>query len=185
MTKFKAEAGAELEFDFPDDLNWMELDVQGVALPYRMKFVDLVIERKKDILLVEIKDPCHSKAPVAERKRYVKRLSDNSILKQELTPKARDSYTYMHLMKRDNKPFKYIVLLALDALDQPGVIPLLSGFKDRLLHNIRNEGQGWKRHYIQDCVVLSVAQWNRHFGDWPIVRLSTVIPPVLTDRGVN
>lgn len=57
MPAYRAEHTAELLFNFPDGLNWSELDRQGVKLPVRMKFVDLVIEREKDILLVEIKGP--------------------------------------------------------------------------------------------------------------------------------
>ena len=55
MQPYRAEETAELLFNFPDDLSWCELDKQGVKLPVRMKFVDLVIERDKDILLVEIR----------------------------------------------------------------------------------------------------------------------------------
>ena len=91
MSKFRAESSADLEFDFPQDLNWTELDVQGVPLPHSMKFVDIVIERDHDILLIEIKDPSNSRAKAKDQQKYLKRLSDNSILTQELTPKVRDS----------------------------------------------------------------------------------------------
>lgn len=86
MKAYKAEPNADLEFSFPDELVWEELDRQGVKLPIQMKFVDLVIERDEDVLLVEIKDPSNKRAPAEERQAYFKRLSDNSILTQELTP---------------------------------------------------------------------------------------------------
>ena len=70
MPSYRAEAGAELLFNFPDGLTWNELDRQGVKLPVKMKFVDLVIERERDILLVEIKDPSHSRSPDKERNAY-------------------------------------------------------------------------------------------------------------------
>ena len=85
MQTYRAEETAELLFNFPDGLSWSELDKQGVKLPVRMKFVDLVIERDKDILLVEIKDPSHSRSQDKERNSYLKRLTDNSVLTQELT----------------------------------------------------------------------------------------------------
>ncbi|ASI96780.1 hypothetical protein [Vibrio rotiferianus] len=169
--KFKAEANADLEFEFPKSLVWEELDIQGATLPNNMKFVDIVIERENDILLVEIKDPSNVRSKEKEQKKYYKRLVDNSVLKQELTPKARDSYSYMHLMERDIKPFKYVVLLGLDAFDESQQKLILTGFKDRLMSDIQNEGQGWKRKYIQDCVVLTVEQWNKAL-EWPLVRLS-------------
>ncbi len=177
MPNYRAEKTAELLFDFPEGLSWSELDRQGVKLPERMKFVDLVIERNKDILLVEIKDPSNSHCPGQERKSYLKRLADNSVLTQELTPKARDSYLYLHLMERDTKPFKYIVLLGLDAFDPDTQKGVMSGFKDRLLANIREESfEAWKRKHIADCVVLSVDAWNHHFPEWPLRRDAAADP---------
>ena len=172
MKLYKAEKNADLEFSFPEELARDELDRQGVKLPIQMKLVDLVIERDEDFLLVEIKDPSNTRCPEKERKSYFKRLSDNSILTQELTPKARDSYTFLHLMERDGKPFKYVVLLGLDAFDPAQQKALLAGFKDRLLADIRCETDTpWRRHHIADCVVLSVDIWNKTFAKWPVARV--------------
>lgn len=173
MKSYKAEENSELLFEFPDEVEWDELDKQGVKLPVRMKFVDLVIERDADILLVEIKDPSHSKSPDKERSSYFMRLSDNSVLTQELTPKARDSYSYLHLMERDGKPFKYIVLIGLDAFDPLQQKAVLAGFKDRLMADIRCEAyEAWRRKHIADCAVLSVETWNQNFPKWPVTRLA-------------
>lgn len=177
MKLYRAEKNADLEFSFPDEAIWDELDKQDVKLPVQMKFVDLVIERENDILLVEIKDPSNKRTPAHERARYFKRLSDNSILTKELTPKARSSYTFLHLMERDTKPFKYIVLIGLDAYDPVQQKALLTGFKDRLLADIRCETDTpWRRHHIADCVVLSVDIWNKTFADWPVVRVAEAAP---------
>jgi len=171
MRTYRAEKNAELLFSFPDDLQWDELDRQGVKLPVRMKFVDLVIERESDILLVEIKDPSNSRCPDNERNKYGKRLKDNSILCEELTPKARDSYTCLHLMEKDRKPFKYLVLLGIDAFDSEFQKGILAGFKDRLMADIRCESyEAWKRVHIKDCVVMSVEKWNDIFPHWPVTR---------------
>lgn len=172
MKLYRAEPNADLEFSFPDDLVWDELDRQGVKLPVQMKFVDLVIERDDDVLLVEIKDPSNKRTPDKERRDYFKRLSNNTILTQELTPKARSSYTFLHLMERDKKPFKYVVLIGLDAYDPIEQKALLFGFKDRLLADIRCETDTpWRRQHIADCVVLSVDIWNKTFADWPVTRV--------------
>ncbi|MGH1361658.1 MAG: hypothetical protein ACRBC3_23090 [Burkholderiaceae bacterium] len=172
MTSYRAEKSAELLFEFPDEMEWDELDKQGVKLPVNMKFVDLIIERDSDVLLVEIKDPSHSKSPDKERNSYLKRLLDNSVLTQELTPKARDSYSFLHLMERDGKPFKYIVLVGLDAFDPSQQKAVLAGFKDRLMADIRCEAyEAWKRKHIADCAVLSVETWNENFPKWPVTRL--------------
>ena len=179
MKLYKAETNADLEFSFPDELQWEELDRQDARLPMGMSFVDLIIDREKDLLLVEIKDPSNSSTPDKERKKYLaNKLSNNELIKQELTPKIRDSYTYIHLMERDIKPIIYIVLLGLDAFDDSVQKGILTNFKDRLLQNICNEcEQPWKRDYVKDCVVLSVDGWNRTFKDWTIRRLSNALNP--------
>ena len=178
MKVYRAEDNADLQFAFPDVLQWDELDKQGVKLPEKMKLVDLVIERQSDVLLVEIKDPSHSNSPTKERSNYLERLRNNSILTQELTPKARDSYTFLHLMERDTKPFKYIVLIGLDAFDTEIQKGILIGFKDRLLTNIRCEAyEAWKRRHIEDCAVMSVEAWNQNFPDWPVTRITEAVAP--------
>lgn len=176
MKPYRAEENAELLFEFPDEVVWDELDRQGVKLPERMKFVDLVIERDTDVLLVEIKDPSHSKSPDKQKNSYLKRLSDNSVLTHELTPKARDSYSFLHLMARDEKPFKYIVLIGLDAFDPEQQKAVLFGFKDRLIADIRCEAyEAWKRKHIADCAVLSVETWNQTFPEWPVKRQAAAV----------
>ena len=75
-------------------------------------------------------------------------------------------------MERDTKPFKYVVLVGLDAYDPNQQKALLTGFKDRLLADIRCETDTpWRRHHIADCVVLSVDIWNKTFADWPVARV--------------
>jgi len=159
----------ELQFQFPDALPVEELDRQGVPIPVGMALVDLVIEEDVRTLLLEVKDPSNSRVPEDERKRYIKRIQNDSLISDELTPKARDSYTYLHLMKRDSKSVVYVVLLGIDAFADEKAI--LLGFKDRLLQRIRHEAESpWKREYVQDCVVVSLDEWNKRFPKWPVTR---------------
>ena len=172
MIPYKSESNADLEFQFPDDILFEELDKQGVKLP-KMKLVDFFIVREKDVLLVEVKDPSNRNVPEEEKARYLERLKNNELIANELTPKARDSYTFLHLMKRDNKPFKYIVILGIDAYQHDEQLAILGTFKDRLLNSIRNESfEPWKRKHIEDCFVMSVETWNKRFPEWKISRLS-------------
>jgi hypothetical protein len=166
---------SELNFLFPESLKWEELDEQGVPLPKGLALVDLVIERDEDILIVEIKDPSDTKAKEKQQKHYIKRLKEGSVITEELTPKARDSYTFLHLMERDNKDIKYIVILGLDAFDDTVQKAVLSNFKDRLLGQIRKEAvMPWKRQYIKDCAVMTIETWNNTFSDWQITRVPEV-----------
>ncbi len=74
-------------------------------------------------------------------------------------------------MKRDNKPFKYVVLIGLDVFKATEQKAVLAGFKDRLSRDIQHEAEEpWKRKHIDDCIVLSVAGWNNQFPNWPVTR---------------
>ena len=177
MVIYKEKPNSDLEFSFPDDLTWESFDKPGFKLPQGMKLVDLVIERANDILLVEIKDYSNVLSPAHENIKNLKKLQDNSLISEELTPKVRDSYTYLHLMVRDDKPFKYVVLIGIDSFDHQVQKGVLGPFKDRLLADLRCETtEPWKRRHINDCVVMSVETWNNSadFSSWPITRLSAV-----------
>ncbi len=172
MKIYKSETNADLEFHFENDPHYEELDRQGTTLP-KMKLVDFWIERDNDILLVEVKDPSNYSCPPKNRQEYLARMKGNELIANELVPKVRDSYTYMHLMDADKKPFKYIVLLGIDSYPTNEQKAVMGTFKDRLLNKIRRETQEpWKKHYIQDCFTLSVETWNQRFPEWKVVRLS-------------
>ncbi len=163
----------ELQFTFPEELNWIELDKRGTKLPIGMSFVDLVIERDIDILMIEIKDPSHTCTPPVNRAQYLLELKSNEKITKELTPKIRDSFTFMHLRKRDTKPLKYIVLLGLDAFDIETQKALLGNFKDRLFQNIKQETDSpWEKEYLQDCMVMNIEIWNASFPQWQVRRIS-------------
>jgi hypothetical protein len=159
----------ELEFDFGRSGSCFRLDEQGVPLPVGMSFVDFVVEDGDRYLLVEVKDPSDRSLSEDERRDYANRLRGEELIHQKLTPKARDSYTYLHLMRMDSKPFVFVVVLGLEKL--PIEPPLLIGFQDRLTARLRKEGQSpWKHEYIQGCVVVDVGAWNRQFKHFPLVR---------------
>lgn len=162
----------ELHFTFPDELEWNEHDAEGLKLPQGMKCVDVVIELEDEYIFVEIKDPSDSQTPGLAQRKYLTKLRTNEILFQELTPKARCSYTRLHLMELDNKPIRYVVVLGLDAFDSDLQKSLLGNFADRLFGSLYNEMDvPWKRSFISECVVLSVDGWNERYSDWPIERI--------------
>lgn len=169
----------ELEFDFSAAEKIEKLDDPGKPLPSGMALVDFVIEEDRRLVMVEIKDPsCSSTGtnPAAEaalekeRTKFIKKVQDNSLIAQELTPKARDSYSYLHLMKRDGKPIVYAFLLGADKLTLDPA--LLLTFKDRLLSRLRQEAdKPWERHYVTDCVVLTEKTWALAFPQYPMTRV--------------
>lgn len=158
----------ELQFDFSSALRWKRLDIQGIPAPHGMSLVDFVVDESNRKLLIEVKDPSSSKVPVMERIKYEERLKA-SLINEELVPKARDSYTFLHLMKEDDNPCLYVVLMGLDSF--PNEAALVLGFKDRLLKRIRQEASTpWKRRYVTDCLVLSIKEWNTVFKNYKVLR---------------
>jgi hypothetical protein len=97
------------------------------------------------------------------------KIQDRTLIAQELTPKARNSYSLLHLMQRDDKPMLYVFLLgaAKISIDPP----LLLIMKERLLESLRQElDQPWARQYITDCLVLTETTWAHAFPAYPLLR---------------
>ena len=160
----------ELTFQAPAE----RLDAPGKRQPEGMQLVDFVIEEAERILLLEIKDPSSPKIPAKARTSrladFARRMRDDTLIAHELAPKARDSYCFLHLMRRDTKPMLYVVLLGLEGYEAEAA--LLLGFKDRLLGRLRHEAeQPWKRAYIQDCVILTESRWARAFPEHSLRRV--------------
>lgn len=146
-----------------------KLDRQDKPKPEGMCLVDFVIEETDKIFLIEIKDPCRRKAPESNKKAFLKQLKQKTLINKSLVPKARDSYTYLHLMERDNKPFFFVVVLGLDHLKFDEA--LLLTFQDRLRERIRKEAaEPWKRKYIKDCIVVTTENWPKYFPEYGIAR---------------
>ena len=171
----------ELDFDFATAKRVDKLDDKGKRLPEGMMFVDFVLEEDDQLIMLEIKDPSSKpkgsdfKAEVAiqkQRDKFIIELRKDDWIAQKLTPKARGSYTYLHLMERDVKPIIYVLLIGsvnLSLLDPA----LLAAFKDRLLIRLRQEAdKPWVRQYVVDCLVLTEKTWPLAFPQYALTRIS-------------
>jgi len=170
----------ELDFDFSAAKQAEKLDGKGKKLPEGMKFVDFVVEEENGLIMLEVKDPsCHAKGGDAkaeaamqkQRDEFIKKLHKDEWIAQDLTPKARDSYTFLHLMERDTKRIVYVLLISSEKIMlEPA---LLAAFKDRLLARLRQEAdQPWVRQYVADCLVVTENTWPIVFPNYPLVRLA-------------
>lgn len=163
----------DLEIDFGHAETVEKLDQFGRILPQGMKFADFVVGQTESTLLVEIKDPSNPGARTEQIKEWRHELTTNSLVCNQLTPKARDSYTYLHLMRQDDKPIDFVFLLGAERLGLGS--GELSNLRDRLERQIRQEtDRPWARKYIQRCIVVDVEGWRRHFPSYPIRRLSEI-----------
>jgi hypothetical protein len=169
MVKFSE---GELEFNFPENLNWFKFDPQGKTLPQDMRFVDLVIETQDETILLEIKDPSDTKATELDRNKFLADIKTKALI-PALVSKVRGAYTYQHLMAQDSKPFKYIVLIALESFEEDLGLELVN-LTDRLFRRIRKESyEPWKREYVKSCIVMSLDTWNQEFASWSVARVPT------------
>jgi hypothetical protein len=162
--------------DFTAAVWHTKLDEPGRRQPHGMMAVDYVVEEPSRWLLVEIKDPSDPTIPPEnrpeERERERKKRRGSTFVNEELVPKARDSYTYMHLMARDTKPFVFVVLDDWTALglDDSFLEPLQSRLKERLAHEAE---EPWERQCIAQCVIANPTTWAARFPDYPLRRRSS------------
>lgn len=150
----------ELTFEFPADWQVERFDEPGATLPWGMKPVDFIVEFADRLVLIEIKDPSHTRAPGKNRDAFVRKMQTDELTHEELVPKARTTYGYLHLMNRDDREMQYVVAIGADALSlQP---PLVMHLTDRLRRRLKHEAaQPWARPYIAAAQVITVADLPR------------------------
>lgn len=150
----------KLEFDFSSAKHVEKLDTQGRTQPQGMALVDFVVETDNSLLMIEVKDPSAAKAGAhAEREAFIAGLAGDDWIAHKMVPKGRDTYTYLHLMARDSKPLRYIVLVADDDLSLDSA--LLVAATDRLRARLHKEcDEPWRRPYVEDCVVMGIEAWR-------------------------
>ncbi len=161
----------EIVILLPKELEKERLDEQGKQIPVGMSLADLVITEDDYTYIIEIKDFSCTTASETRKKTDIKSLKSHDLISNKLTPKARDSYTFLHLMERIKRKIIYIVLLGLDDIEQLNNEVFLGTYKEKLLENIRKEAdEPWKNKHITDCIVCSLDTWNEHFQEWPAYR---------------
>ena len=179
MSEVHEESG--WEFEFVGAIGVDKLDAQGQRLPQGMSLVDFVVEETDRCLLLEVKNPSATPLPHRTRQADAQRVrrTDGSFISEKLVPKARDSYTYLHLMARDDKPLVFVLL------DDPSLFgpdaALLLPREDDIIRHIRHEAaEPWKRLYIRDCIVVTPDTWSRAFPEYALRRAPTIqadLPP--------
>ena len=152
----------EIQFTFDDNWDAHKFDCSGIEgfPPRGVLPVDFVIEGDDELVLVEVKDPSASAASKENRKQFVGKMKAKTLTHQELVPKARTSYGFLHLMARDTKRMRYVVVIGTENLSiQPA---LLSTSTDRLRLRLAQETDtAWKRPYVANCMVVSVADFSK------------------------
>lgn len=148
-----------------------KFDDAGHGLSHCMRAVDFIIELPDHYLFIEFKDPQHPAAPAQAAANYARQFQSGAI-DEELKYKYRDSFLYEWAAGRADKPIDYLVLIALDDLDDSDLLVGQERLEQKLpLRGPRNTP--WLRPLARGCVVANIAVWNRRFPHYPVRR----IPP--------
>ena len=146
-----------------------KFDDAGHGLSHCMRAVDFIVELPDHYLFIEFKDPQHPDAPAQAAARYSRQFQSGAI-DEELKYKYRDSFLYEWASGRADKPIDYLVLIALDDLEDSD---LLVG-QERLEQKLPLRGPRsapWLRPLARGCVVANIDFWNRRFPHYPVRRL--------------
>lgn len=145
----------QLEFDF-DDVAAERMDTQTRMHNLKgMKLCDFLIELPDGLLLVEVKNSQQVSEDPREQERTLNNTVHTSRIENDLVPKARDTYTYLHLMDRiGSKSLDYVVFLGLNLVPRDHQTLLTA--KEKLMRRLRQEDtHAWKRQYICECAVIT------------------------------
>jgi len=104
------------------------------------------------------------------------------LIQESLAPKAKDSFLYLLLEDRLPKDtlVTYLVLFACEQLPAAKRAKYWQAANAELRRRLGlcgPHGQGWaKQHtYIQDCMILSLSDWNRAVGERVLVQRASAV----------
>ena len=150
----------ELEFTFGGAWQAEKFDQPGASWPKGIAPVDFIAEGQAELVLMEVKDPSASAIPAKNRQDFIAKMQTKELIYEELVPKARSSYGFLHLMARDTKPMRYVVVIGTETLSIQPI--LLMHLTTRLRARLMQEtNTAWKRQYISNCSVVSVADLGK------------------------
>lgn len=159
----------ELTFTFPSTWKAEYFDTPGRPLPKHIAPVDFVVESDDQMFLIEVKDPSTTKAPRSEQQAFVRKMQSDELTHQELVPKARTSWSYLHLMDRTAKPIIYVVAIGAERLSiQP---PLWMSLADKLKKRLADEADTpWLKRYVQGCIVVPALDLGNYISGVSVAR---------------
>jgi hypothetical protein len=168
----------DLVFDFSAAIVSDQFDDEAThKLSHCMKAVDFIVEWEYEFWFVEVKDPSNSKIPSGIKrdklKDFISKIDNKTLFSDELGPKIKDSFLYLHLSGRlPPKPIKYLVLLAIETLDPALLLRSMEGVKRSSCFLGPDKGK-WKNPYLEEVMVFNEQTWNEKLKQCPVKRSGT------------
>lgn len=165
----------DLVFDFSAAMMSNQFDNEAThKLSHCMKAVDFIVEWEHEFWFVEVKDPSNSEIPSGIRrdklKEFIAKIDNETLFSNELGPKIKDSFLYLHLGGRlPPKPIKYLVLLAIGTLDPALLLRSMECVKRSSCFLGRDKGK-WKNPYLEEVMVFNEQTWNEKLNHCPVKR---------------
>jgi len=151
---------SDLIIDFPDDVNVVQLEKETEKV-HGMQPVDFIFTHGDHTILLEIKN--------FRQRSDIKKITSETLAKQEIVPKARDSYSYLHLMLRDHNDFFLVFLFDSPLIEyiRP-LLPVLNSSINRYL--MKEAPEPWKRQYIKRSVIMTPENFTTYFPGISVTR---------------
>lgn len=166
----------DLVFDFSAAMISDQFDDEAThKLSHCMKAVDFIVEWEREFWFVEVKDPSNSKIPSEIKQNKLRefnaKIGNETLFSNELGPKVKDSFLYLHLSGRlPVKPIKYLVLIAIGNPDPALLLKAIESLK-RSSCFLGPDKDGWKNSYLEEVMVFSEQTWNEKLKQCPVKRL--------------
>lgn len=166
-----AEETADLEFDVSSVPDPCRFDSQSHGIEHWKK-VDFLFHwpAERELWLVEVKDPDNPFGR-GDPTFQIEDFKNKALIGENLAPKAKDSFLYLLLEDRlpPDTRIKYVVLFACEQLPPAKRAKYYRAAIDELRRKLGIRGplgRSWVKRglYIQECLILSLSEWNEHLG---------------------
>lgn len=158
----------DLQFDFTQAIQVKKADGTSVC---GLKFVDFIVELDDKFLFIELKDPDNPRTPPEKRVKYLEQMR-SSELARDLGQKVKDTLLFEWACDVTiNKPIHYIVVIEASFADPATLLALSDKVKGHFPLKFPKKTP-IKRPVFESFSLISLAQWNAHFLQFPAIRIS-------------
>jgi hypothetical protein len=142
---------SNIEFGFNGDI---VTHLQDNSFGYGMRDVDFIVKAKNRTFLFEVK------ATVSNPTDY---LSDDILI--QFVEKARDTYTYLHLMDEANTQLEFaaIVHFKCGGPDSASLVTRQDSLRARLSRQRRG---AWKRTYVDEAFIIPIGEFTLRYPQY-------------------